>query len=46
MKKIAAEWVEKAEGDFKVALRESDADDAVSGHHHRVCDTNLVAAER
>ena len=29
MKRIAAEWVEKAEGDFKVAVRESEADDAV-----------------
>ena len=29
MKKISAEWVEKAEGDFKVAVRESEADDAV-----------------
>jgi HEPN domain-containing protein len=29
MKKITAEWVEKAEGDFKVAVRESEADDAV-----------------
>ena len=29
MKKISAEWIEKAEGDFKVAARESEADDAV-----------------
>jgi HEPN domain-containing protein len=29
MKKIASEWIEKAEGDFKVAVRESEADDAV-----------------
>ena len=28
MKKISAEWVEEAEGDFKVAVRESEADDA------------------
>jgi HEPN domain-containing protein len=29
MKKISAEWVEKAEGDFKVAVRESETDDPV-----------------
>jgi HEPN domain-containing protein len=29
MKKISTEWVEKAEGDFKVAVRESETNDAV-----------------
>jgi HEPN domain-containing protein len=29
MKKITSEWVEKAEGDYKVALRESAAQDPV-----------------
>ena len=29
MKKISAEWAEKAEGDFKVAVKESEADEEV-----------------
>ena len=34
MEKITSEWIEKAEGDFKVAVRESSAEDAV---HDAIC---------
>lgn len=47
MKKITEEWIEKAEGDFKVAVRESDAEepvyDAVCFHCHQCIEKYMKA---